>query len=99
MRGANIECKVNNLASGPGLYVGGVVGVFEAFAKPDVAFRSVVIGLGGRNLEFALDIAIGVGRLVVVDLLAACCFHCGAGETWSWRGNTAVGRDGREETC
>jgi hypothetical protein len=47
MRSADIECKVDDLACGPALDVGCVVGVFEAFAEPDVALSGVVVRLSG----------------------------------------------------
>lgn len=60
VRSSNIECEVDDLACGPGLDVGGVVGEFETLAKPDVAFGGVVVRLGGCNLELALDVAVAV---------------------------------------
>jgi hypothetical protein len=48
-------------------------------------------------LKLALDVAVTVGGLVVVDLLAAGCFHSGTSETRGWGGDAAVAGDGGEE--
>lgn len=48
-------------------------------------------------MKLALDVAVTVGGLVVVDLLAAGCFHSGTSETRGWGGDAAVAGDGGEE--
>lgn len=53
----------------------GVVRVLVTLAKPDVALCSIVISLGGRDLQFSLDVAIVVSFLVVVDLFSTCRLH------------------------
>ena len=71
VRGADVEDHGDDLAGGEGLDGGGVgVGELVGFAEVEVAFLGGVIGLGGSDLEGALDVAVGIGGLVVVDLLA-----------------------------
>jgi len=50
-------------------------------------------------LEFALDVAVGIRGLVVVDLLATCGFHGGARETWLRRSEETVAGDRGDEAC
>jgi hypothetical protein len=60
---------------------------------PDVAFGGVVVCLGLGDLQLALDVAVVVGRLVVVDLLAAGGFHGVTSEAGMRGGDDAVGGD------
>lgn len=98
MGSTDVECKVDGLAGGPALDVGGVVGILEALAQPDVVFSSAAVGLRGCDLELALDVAVRVGRLIVVGLLSAGGLHCRTRETGGGRGDAAMGGDGGEET-
>lgn len=97
VRRAHVEREGHGLPRRPGLHVGGVVGEFEALALPDITFGSVVVGLRAGDLELALDVAVVVGFLVVVDLFAAGGFHGGTGEAGLWGGDEAVGGDGGYE--
>lgn len=67
---ANVELEIDGLACSVRLDLVGVVGVLKPLTKPDVALCSVVVGLRGSDLEFALNVAIIVSFLIIVDLLA-----------------------------
>lgn len=60
MRSTEIELHWNDLSSGVGLNVGGVVFKLETFAQPEVAGCWVVVGLVGGDLQLSLDVAVGV---------------------------------------
>lgn len=60
VRSMDCDFHVDGLACCVRLYVGGVILVFVAFAEPEFASGGVVIGLGGADLEFGLDVAVGV---------------------------------------
>ena len=90
---ADINCEVDFLAGGIGLDVVLVVGELVTLAKPDVALSVFVVALAGGDLQLALDVAVVVGLLVGLDLLAAGGFHCVAGHTGFWAGDEAMGVD------
>ena len=97
MRNVDTEYEVHDLANDPGLHIGDIIGVLEALADPYVAFGVVVIRLSGSDLDLALDVAVGVGSLVVVDLLAAGSLHGCSSEAGGGGGDETVGGDGDEE--
>lgn len=98
MRSSNVNGDGNYFACGEALHVGCVVGVFVAFAEPNVTFFGVVVALGCSDLEFALNVAVAVTGLVAVDLGTTGSFHSGAGGAWGRSFDLAVGGDGGEET-
>lgn len=97
MRSRNIEGERNDLACSPALHEISVVGVFVTLALPDVTCGGIVVALTGGNLEHALDVSIGVGGLVYLDLLSAGGCHGGTGITGSWGEDTTVGGNGGDE--
>lgn len=97
MRGANIKFEVYHLACRPGLDVGGVVGEFVSLAEPNITGCCIVVGLRGGDLELALDVAVGIGCLVVVHLRSAGRFHSSASETRLRRSEETVSRDGSKQ--
>lgn len=84
---ADVELNIHGIAHAVRLDVVLVVVVLEAFAGPDVAGCGVVVGLAVCDLKLALDVAVAVGGLVVVHLLAACGGHGGSSGAGSWRGD------------
>lgn len=71
MGGADVDLELDGLPGVVGLDVVLVVGELVALAEPDVALLGVVVVLAVGDLELALDVAVVVGLLVVVDLLTA----------------------------
>lgn len=65
----------------------------QATALPQVARGRVEVRLRGADLGHGLDVAVGVGRHLVPDLLAACTLHGIAERTGRRRVESAVGRD------
>ena len=68
---AQIEFERDDLSRGVGLNVGSVILQLESLAQPNVAGLRVIVGLSIGNLEFSLDVSVGVGVLVVVNLITA----------------------------
>lgn len=69
-----------------------MIGELEAFAEPEVAFAG--IEGGASDLKFALDVAVRISGLVVVDLVAAEGAESLTGDTGLWGGNVTVGVGG-----
>lgn len=97
VRGANVDLDVDLLANGVLLHVLGVVVELVALAEPDVASLSVVVGLAVGDLELALDVAVVVGRLVVVHLLTAGLLESITGHTGGGAEDEAVGAGESDE--
>lgn len=93
MGGADVEFERYDLPGCVGLHVCGVVLELVTLAEPDVALGGVVVGLGGGHLELALDVAVVVSLLVIVDLLATGGFHGSANYTRLRRGDHSVAVD------
>lgn len=93
MRRTDVDHDGNNLAGSIGLDIGGVVGVLVALAQPDITLGRVVVGLASGDLKHALDVAVRVGGLVVVNLGTASSLHSSAGGTRGGRGDHTMGRD------
>ncbi len=81
------------------MHIRSVICILVPLAEPDIALRGIIIGLSGSDLELALDIAVGVRGLIVVNLLATCGFHGGTRETWLRRSEETVAGDRGDETC
>jgi hypothetical protein len=97
VRSADINLEVDGLAGGVRVNVIRVVGELVALAQPDIALSGVVVALASGNLQLALDIAVVVGLLVDLDLVAAGGLHSGAGHTGIGAGHEAVAVDEREQ--
>lgn len=96
--GTDVDLEVDGLARGVGLDVVLVVVELVALAEPDVALGGIVVALGAGNLELALDVAVVVGLLVVVDLLTASGGHGITRHTGLGAGDEAVaGDDGGQD--
>lgn len=96
---ADVDLEGHGLAELEGLDVVLVVVELVALAEPDVALGGVVVALGAGDLELALDVAVVVGLLVVVDLLTASGSHGITRHTGRRAGDEAVasnnaGQDG-----
>lgn len=93
VRGANVEGDGYVVTNVVRLNLVRIVFVFESLARPNITFSRVKVGLTVGDLEFALDVAVVVGFLVVEHLLAAGCRHGRAGKTGWRRRNEAVSRN------
>lgn len=91
---ADVDDHGDLLAGGVFLDIVLVVGKLVTLAEPDVALGGLVVALRLGDLKLALDVAVVVRLLVVVDLLTAGGGHGSAGHTGLGRGDETVAVDG-----
>lgn len=90
MRSADVDGEVDGLTGLVGVDVVRVVGVLVTLAEPDVTGVGVVVALTRGDLQFTLNVAVVVGLLVVVDLLATSLLHGATGHTSLGGGDETV---------
>lgn len=90
----DLNLHVDLLARGVGLDLG-MIGEWDALALPDAAVRVAAL----KVLDGALDIAVAVRVLSVVDTVTAGSLEASAGLTGRWADDEAVASDRGGEAC